>query len=217
MLGKLYQLYQKSKYSNYLKRLKSQGVLTYSESSIIEGSSFLSRVPESNFMNFRVGERCMITGNFVTERQRAKITIGDDTFIGGGSFIAAESISIGSNVMFSWGCTVIDTNAHALDSIHRSNDVALWLKGAKEGQPGKYKNWNKVETLPVIIEDKVWVGFNVVILKGVTIGEGAVVAAASVVTKSVSPYTMVGGNPAKEIRKLNRDDDMGRSDSLHSV
>jgi len=52
----------------------------------------------------------------------------------------------------------------------------------------------------VVIEDGVWVGCNVIILKGVTIGRGAVVAAGSVVTKNVPPYSIVGGNPAKIIK-----------------
>jgi galactoside O-acetyltransferase len=55
---------------------------------------------------------------------------------------------------------------------------------------------------PVKIEDKVWIGFNSIILKGVTVGEGAIVGAGSVVTKDVPPYTIVAGNPARIIREL---------------
>lgn len=52
----------------------------------------------------------------------------------------------------------------------------------------------------VIIEDGVWVGCNVTILKGVHIGKGSVIAAGSIVTKDVPPYSIVGGNPAKVIK-----------------
>lgn len=52
---------------------------------------------------------------------------------------------------------------------------------------------------PIIIEDEVWIGCNAIILSGITIGKGAIVAAGSVVTKDVKPYTIVGGNPAKFI------------------
>ncbi|KQL36093.1 MULTISPECIES: CatB-related O-acetyltransferase [Bacillaceae] len=52
-----------------------------------------------------------------------------------------------------------------------------------------------------IIENDAWIGMNAMIMPGVTIGEGAIVAAGSVVSKDVPPYTIVGGNPAKEIKK----------------
>lgn len=52
-----------------------------------------------------------------------------------------------------------------------------------------------------IIENDAWIGMNAIIMPGVTIGEGAIIAAGTVVAKDVSPYTIVGGNPAKEIKK----------------
>ena len=60
---------------------------------------------------------------------------------------------------------------------------------------------NDEDDQDVVIEEGVWVGANVTILKGVTIGTDAIVAAGSVVTKNVSPYSIVGGNPAKELRR----------------
>lgn len=54
---------------------------------------------------------------------------------------------------------------------------------------------------PVIIGDDVWIGARSIILPGVTVGNGAIIAAGSVVTKSVAPYTIVGGNPAKLIKE----------------
>ena len=56
------------------------------------------------------------------------------------------------------------------------------------------------QDLPVVIEDGVWCGANVTILKGVTIGRGSIVAAGAVVTKSCAPYSIIGGIPAKLIR-----------------
>ncbi len=54
---------------------------------------------------------------------------------------------------------------------------------------------------PIIIEDDVWIGTDTIILSGITIGKGAVIAAGSVVTKNVDSYTIIGGNPAKLIKK----------------
>ena len=56
---------------------------------------------------------------------------------------------------------------------------------------------------PIIIEDDAWLATRCMVLKGVTIGKGAVVAAGAVVTKDVPPYTMVAGVPAKAIKKIN--------------
>jgi len=56
-----------------------------------------------------------------------------------------------------------------------------------------------VTSKPIMIEDDVWIGFNAAILKGVTIGKGAVVGACAVVLHDVPPYTIVGGNPARRI------------------
>jgi acetyltransferase-like isoleucine patch superfamily enzyme len=56
-----------------------------------------------------------------------------------------------------------------------------------------------IASSPIIIEDDAWIGFGSAIFKGVTVGKGAVVAAMSVVTKDVAPYTVVAGNPARQI------------------
>jgi len=59
-----------------------------------------------------------------------------------------------------------------------------------------------IKSAPVVIEDHVWIGFNVAILKRVTIGKGAIIGAGSVLTEDVEPFTVVAGNPAKIIKRL---------------
>ncbi len=170
-------------------------------SSMINGANFDIRSDEAKEY-IKIGKDSIINGHFVIENSYGSIEIGDRTFIGGGLFISINAISIGNDVMFSWGCTVMDNDAHSLDWRSRKDDVLDWKKGIEEGKIGRFKDWSKVISAPIRVCDKAWIGFNVIILKGVTIGEGAVVAAGSVVTKDVPSYTLVAGNPAKYIKDL---------------
>lgn len=141
-----------------------------------------------------VGDASIFAGRVAMDRDNAVIRIGARSFVGKGLLAAAQSIEIGADVLLSWGVTIVDHQSHALNFADRAGDVTAWLTGAKD--------WSKVEIAPVRIGDKVWVGFGASILPGVTIGEGAVVGAASVVTRDVEPWTVVAGNPARVIRRL---------------
>lgn len=142
-----------------------------------------------------LGNRSLCAAHVVIERPGARLRLGDRSFIGGKSlFSIFESVNIGSDVMISWGCTIADHDSHSLEFRHRARDVENWLEGRKD--------WSQVRHAPVTIADKVWIGFNCSVLKGVTIGEGAVVAANSNVTRDVAPWTLVAGNPARVIRQL---------------
>ena len=115
------------------------------------------------------------------------ISIGDDVYIAPGAvFLSSDSeIFIGNKVLFGPNVTII-TGDHPIDL--RGN----YIYDIHEKQPG--------EDLPVVIEDDVWIGTGAIILKGVTIRRGAIVAAAAVVTKDVPPYAIVGGIPAKVLK-----------------
>lgn len=150
---------------------------------------------------FIVGSGCVLSGRFVLEDKESLISIGSDTFIGGGLFIALKRIQIGSDVMFSWGCTVIDNDAHSIVSRERSEDVRAWKSDLDSGRIASNKDWTNVRCKPVSIGNKSWIGFNSILLKGVCLENGCVVGAGSVVTKSFGPYEVIAGNPAKSIRK----------------
>ncbi len=141
-----------------------------------------------------IGAKSMFQGSIAADHPAAIVTIGSNTFVGGSRLVCAKEICIGDNVLISWGCTLVDHDSHSLVWEERQNDVRDWHYGRKD--------WSHVTMEKVTICDKAWIGFNVVILKGVTVGEGAVVGACSVVTKDVEPYTVVAGNPARLVKRL---------------
>jgi len=118
------------------------------------------------------------------------LSIGDGTSIPKGStfYCTKAPLTIGKKVIFGPKPTII-TGDHRIDI----RDRYIIDITDEEKLPEN--------DLPVTIEDGCWIGANVIILKGVTIGHDSVVAAGSVVTKSCEPYSIIGGVPAKLIRK----------------
>ncbi len=107
----------------------------------------------------------------------AKLIIGDNVAIGDRTEIhAGREITIGDNSLISWDCCIMDRDYHKLMSDH--------------------ENFKSVH-----IGKNVWIGARVLILKGIAIGDGAVIAAGSVVTRDVPEKTLVAGNPARIIKK----------------
>ena len=125
-------------------------------------------------------------------------TIGDFTLLNGALIMAEEKIEIGSYCLVSWNVGIADSDFHPLEPAQRLIDAQALAPYFKD-QPAR----PILKTAPVKIGDNVWIGMNAVILKGVTIGENSVVAAGSVVTKSVGPNVVVAGNPATVVKKFN--------------
>jgi acetyltransferase-like isoleucine patch superfamily enzyme len=138
-----------------------------------------------------------VDGTIICEREEVIIKIGKRTFMNG-TVIAAQGVTIGDDVLISWGVTIVDHNSHSIAFSERAKDVQDWRLGKKD--------WSNVKIAPVKISDKVWIGFNAIILKGVSIGEGAVIGAGSVVTKDVPAWTVAAGNPARIIRGIPEDE-----------
>jgi acetyltransferase-like isoleucine patch superfamily enzyme len=124
-------------------------------------------------------------------------TIGDFTLLNGALIMAEEKIEIGSYCLVSWNVGIADSDFHPLAPAQRLIDAQA-LAPYFQGRPTR----PRLKTAAVKISDNVWVGMNAVILKGVTIGENSVVAAGSVVTKSVEPNTVVAGNPAVVVKRF---------------
>lgn len=146
-----------------------------------------------------VGDESLVEGRLVAETAEASILVGRNTFIGGQSLVdCVEEISIGDDVLISHGCLIADSDNHSIYYSVRQKDLRDWRRNQDH-------DWSTTQTRPVRVDNGVWIGARAIILKGVTVGEGAVVAAGSVVTKDVPPYTIVAGNPATAVRKIERD------------
>lgn len=120
-----------------------------------------------------------------TRQAGAVLEIGDDFAMTGGAICAAERIIIGDRVAVGANSCIVDTDFHPLDPQSRQ------------------ENPSAGNSLPVVIEDDVFIGMNCLILKGVTIGKGSVIGAGSVVTRSIPAQVIAAGNPASVIRGIN--------------
>lgn len=159
--------------------------------------------PSANIFNFqsgksaiRLGPHTHVRGELLVFAHGGKIRVGNSCFIGEDSRVwSATSITIGNRVLVSHCVNIHDSNAHSLSAAHRYSNFRQIVTS---GHPS---NVEDVPAAPIVIEDDVWIGFNSTILKGVTIGRGAVIGAATLVLDDVSPYTVVAGNPARVIGK----------------
>jgi acetyltransferase-like isoleucine patch superfamily enzyme len=124
-----------------------------------------------------------------------RVLVGNFTLLNGALVMAEERIEIGSHCLISWNVGIADSDFHPLEPAQRLIDAHALAPFYKDRPPRP-----KLETRPVKIANNVWIGMNATILKGVTIGENSVVAAGSVVVKSVPANTVVAGNPAVAVK-----------------
>ena len=116
--------------------------------------------------------------------KNAQLIIGNNVGMSNVQITCVNRIYIGNNVMIGAGTQIYDTDFHSINPSQR------WeLNYAKQG--------------PIIIEDNVFIGADVIILKGVSVGKGSVIGAGSVVTKSIPAGQIWGGNPACFLKNVN--------------
>lgn len=139
--------------------------------------------------NFTAGFNCRIEAFPLNQDNKICISIGNDVQINDFVHIGAVgSITIGDNVLMASKIYISDHNHGSYDEILSDHPMSIPLD-------------RKAICKPVVIGNNVWLGESVCILPGVTIGEGCVVGALSVVTKSIPPYTIVVGSPARVVKK----------------
>jgi maltose O-acetyltransferase len=147
----------------------------------LSGSPFVT-----NQGRFVVGNRTVIASHVTKVEfnifEDATLEIGESCIINYGSvFLCTKSIKIGNNCMIGLYSIIMDNDMHGYELENRLI---------------------RPEGDEIIIEDNVWLGARVTVLKGVTIGEGSIIAAGSVVTKSIPPRTIAGGVPARVLKDL---------------
>jgi acetyltransferase-like isoleucine patch superfamily enzyme len=136
------------------------------------------RVVCYRLMGARIGKGVKLSYGFIANHPR-NLSIDDRTHVNQEVFIDSHApVHIGTRVLIGWRTTII-TGYHDVEN-----------------------PWSETQGKPVSIGDRAWTGAQVMILPGVAVGEGAVLAAGSVVTKSVDPDWVVAGNPARPIREL---------------
>lgn len=147
------------------------------------GSSikFRTRVDVLPFNKFDLGKKSTIESFSTINNGVGDVIIGDNTLIGMSNVIIGP-VTIGNNVIFAQNIVASGLN-------HEYTDVNMPI------------SQQKILVAPIIIEDDCWIAANSVITSGVTIGKHSVVAGGSVVTKSIPPYSVVAGNPAKVIKQ----------------
>jgi len=139
-----------------------------------------------------IGANTLLEPNvWITVPAPGRVRIGEGTFLNIGVMVAAvELVEIGSHCMLANGCFVTDAN-------HRFDD------------PDKPVPWQGFSSKgPTRIGDNVWLGANVVVTSGVTIGERCVIGANSVVTQDIPPFSIAAGAPARVLRAVTYDDDV---------
>lgn len=151
----------------------------------------------------RIGDGCLLHNQFVFESSGGRVTVGDGVFINSGTrLISRSSIEIGNHVTIAWGCTIYDHDSHSLSYLDRVADQEQQLIDYPSGNMLAHKDWSRVASAPIKICDHAWLGFDVVVLKGVTIGEGAIIGARAIVTKDVPAWTIAAGNPARVVKEI---------------
>ena len=143
----------------------------------------------------KIGDDCRVYGSILSQAG-GTVTIGDHCCIYERSIVGSVSdIRIGN-------CVIISNHVHIYDNNNHPTDPGKRHEMCMNGFEGPAWSWQHSKSAPIVIEDDVWIGEYSLILKGVTIGKGAIVAAHAVVTKDVPPFTIVAGNPARIVKEM---------------
>lgn len=173
------------------------GSVIKDESTRIDGTRIVNA--QNDPERIVIGMHSYITGaELLVFRHGGRIEIGSHCFVGPGTRIwSAASIKIGDRVLISHNVNIHDNNSHPIDPILRHQDfVHLCAKG--------YPSEANYNEKPITIGDDAWIGYNSIIMKGVSIGKCAIIGAGTTVTEDVPDYAVVVGSPQRIIKYSNK-------------
>ncbi len=158
---------------------------------VLHGEDAFRRFVAESAPALVIGENCTMDGVHFALGRQARMSIGNYCYFTNAILLCEEELRIGHYVVMGWNSSIADTDFHPLSPAARIQDaIACSPLGKDRVRPA-------IASRPVVIEDDVWIGPNVTILKGVRIGAGSFIEAGALVTRSVPPRARVLGNPAQ--------------------
>ena len=139
------------------------------------------------------------TGSMFDVGPNGRVRLGRYSMINCARVICDASVDIGDHVLISWNAVIMDSHRRPLDETARRAELTRMC--TQRTPPSEV-----IDARPIVLHDKVWIGFDAVVLAGVTIGEGSIIGARSVVMQDVPPYTIAAGNPARVIRAISAEE-----------
>jgi len=164
---------------------------------VVETSYSFELYRSTRSVGFSIGSgSSLYLGTMLDVGERGRVSIGEFCLLNGARIICDCDVTIGDYALISWNVVLMDSYRLPHDSLDRRR-LLEQSTGENRRDIDGYE-----APRPIRIGRNVWIGFDSCGLPGVTIGEGAVVGARSVVVQDVEPYTVVAGNPARVVRKL---------------
>jgi acetyltransferase-like isoleucine patch superfamily enzyme len=161
--------------------------VVYDESVHLATSYIFHQYRSEAAVGVKIGRgSCVYMGSLFDVGPGGRIALGDYVMVNGARFTCDSEIEVGDYCLISWNVVFMDTYRMPFDPV--------WIAPRRV--------WGAAAARPIRIGANVWIGFDSCVLPGVTIGEGSIVGARSVVAEDAPPYTIVAGNPARVIRRL---------------
>ena len=163
---------------------------------VLQGDHAFQRFRSRKEPALVIGQQCTMDGVHFALGEQARVEIGDYCYFTNAILLCELELRIGNYVAIGWNTTIADTDFHPISPAARIQDaVACSPLGRGRKRP-------PIPMQPVVIEDDVWIGPSVTILKGVRIGSGTFIEAGALVTRSVPARSHVMGNPAQVVGTL---------------